>query len=95
MDRRIEKTVDGDVTGYVCDTSMENPLSHDDIVLVFEAGTALFLERRWAHSTAVNEPIGYEQNLSTFDPSAGVEGQSPRLQNPRLAVIAKNADRSD
>ena len=58
---------------------MEKPLSHDDIVLVFEAGTALFLERRWAYSIAVDEPIAYVNYLSTSDPGTEVEGQSSCL----------------
>ncbi|MDO6591963.1 MULTISPECIES: RHS repeat-associated core domain-containing protein [Rhodobacterales] len=52
---------------------MENPLAQDDILLEFEAGTEPFLARRWAHSVAVDEPLGYEEYLSTQDPGTGVE----------------------
>ena len=83
MDRRIAKVVDGAKTAYAYDTSMENPLDHDDIIMEFEAGTAPFLARRWAHSAAVDEPIGFEQYLSTEAPEPGWNGRCSRTVRGR------------
>ena len=70
MDRRIAKTVDGDVMAYVYDISTDNPLAHDDIALEF-SGT--FLKRRWMHTTAVDEPVGFEEYFVDTLPGTGVE----------------------
>lgn len=70
MDRRIAKTVDGDITAYVYDSSVDNPPAHDDILLEYD-GT--FLMRRWAHSAAVDEPLGFEEYFVANEPGAGLE----------------------
>jgi len=63
-----------DVTAYVYDTSMEDPLAFDDITLEFDvAGAGDILKRRWAHSDAVDEPVGFESYVSSSGVGSGVE----------------------
>ena len=76
LERRIAKVVDGIVTAYVYDTSMEDPLAFDDIVMEFDTtgGAALPpMTRRWVHSNAVDEPVGFEGYVNSSGAGSGVE----------------------
>ena len=73
MDRRIAKTVNGAVTSYVYDTSMEDTLAFDDILLEFDASASPILTRRWVHSDAVDEPLGFESYTSSSGVGSGTE----------------------
>jgi RHS repeat-associated protein len=70
LDRRIAKTVDGVETAYVYDMSPDDPLAYDDITLEFEGG---ILTRRWAHSDAVDEPLGFEAYVNQSGVGSGAE----------------------
>ncbi len=70
LDRRIAKTVDGVVTAYVYDMSPYEPLAYDDITLEFTDG---ILARRWAHSDAVDEPLGFEGYVAQSGVGSGAE----------------------
>jgi len=70
LDRRIAKTVDGVETAYVYDMSATDRLAHDDITLEFTDTT---LTRRWLHSNAVDEPIGFEEYVTSSGVGSGVE----------------------
>jgi hypothetical protein len=61
LDRRIAKTVGGALTSYIYDTSLEDPLAFDDITLEFEGTATPILKRRWLHSDAVDEPVGFDE----------------------------------
>jgi RHS repeat-associated protein len=73
MDRRIAKTVNGAVTSYIYDTSMEDALAFDDILLEFDASASPILTRRWVHSDAVDEPLGFESYTSSSGVGSGTE----------------------
>jgi RHS repeat-associated protein len=73
LDRRIAKTVNGAVTSYVYDTSMEDALAFDDILLEFDASASPILTRRWVHSDAVDEPVGFESYTSSSGVGSGTE----------------------
>ncbi|MDA7966140.1 RHS repeat-associated core domain-containing protein [Ruegeria sp.] len=73
LDRRIAKTVGGNGTAYVYDYSTDDPLAHDDITLEFDTSGPATLTRRWAHSNAVDEPVGFEEYTSTSGAGAGSE----------------------
>ncbi|MEP4627159.1 MAG: collagen-binding domain-containing protein [Tateyamaria sp.] len=70
LDRRIAKVVNGVVSAYVYDFFPADPLAHDDITLEFSDGV---LTRRWTHSNKIDEPIGFEDYLSTSDAGSGSE----------------------
>ncbi|MCB2130762.1 MAG: hypothetical protein KDE03_17280, partial [Rhodobacteraceae bacterium] len=70
LDRRIAKVVDGAETAYVYDLSPEDPLAHDDIVMEYEGG---ILTRRWMHSDAVDEPVGFEEYTVSSGVGSGTE----------------------
>ena len=70
LDRRIAKTVDGVETAYVYDMSASDALAHDDITLEF---TDTILTRRWVHSNAVDEPVGFEEYVNTSGVGSGLE----------------------
>ena len=63
-----------EVTSYIYDTSMEDPLAFDDIVMEFDtSGEGDIMTRRWAHSDAVDEPVGFESYAGTSGVGSGVE----------------------
>ena len=68
LERRVGKLIDGVSTALVYDLSTNERLAYDDITLEFVQGT---LFRRWMHSTAVDEPVGYEAYVSTSTPGSG------------------------
>ncbi|WP_432759529.1 RHS repeat-associated core domain-containing protein [Defluviimonas salinarum] len=70
LDRRVAKTVDGAETAYVYDISPEDPLANDDIVMEYSDG---ILTRRWMHSDAVDEPVGFEEYTASSGVGAGTE----------------------
>lgn len=74
MERRIGKAVDEAQTAYVYDMSVDDPLAHDDITLEFDTSGPAILTRRWAHSNAVDEPVGFEE----YGASSGVGSGSER-----------------
>ena len=45
--KQIAKTVNGAVTSYIYDASMEDALAFDDILLEFDAAASPILTRRW------------------------------------------------
>ena len=59
-----------EVTAYVYDIAPENPLAYDDVVLEYSGGA---LVRRWLHSTAVDEPVGFEEYTNTSGVGSGAE----------------------
>ncbi|MHA6268361.1 PKD domain-containing protein [Aliiroseovarius sp. CAU 1755] len=59
-----------EVTAYVYDISAEDPLAHDDIVLEYSDD---ILTRRWLHSNAVDEPVGFEEYVNTSGVGSGQE----------------------
>lgn len=72
MERRIAKTVDGAGVAYVYDMSIDSPLAFDDIAMEFGKISGSFvLERRWAQTDSVDEPLGFESYISTNTPGAG------------------------
>ncbi len=58
------------MTAYVYDMSTEDPLAHDDITLEFSGE---ILTRRWMHSNAVDEPVGFEEYVNTSGVGSGTE----------------------
>ena len=68
MDRRIAKTVDGVTTAYIYDASSDMGLATDDILLEFQRD---ILTRRWLHTDAVDEPVGFEIYTNTSGAGSG------------------------
>ena len=68
MDRRIAKTVDGVTTAYIYDASSNMGLATDDILLEFQGD---ILTRRWLHTDAVDEPVGFEIYTNTSGAGSG------------------------
>ena len=73
LERRVAKTVDGAQMAYIYDTSIKDPLAHDDIVMTFDTDGPAVLTRRWTHSAAVDEPIGFEDYTSGSGAGSGAE----------------------
>lgn len=73
MERRIAKTVNGAQTAYAYDISTKIPLLHDDIVLEFDGSSSVTLKRRWAHSSFVDDPLGFEEYTTTSSVGNGLE----------------------
>ncbi|WP_283401515.1 PKD domain-containing protein [Aliiroseovarius halocynthiae] len=61
---------DAEVTAFVYDMSAANPLAHDDIVLEYSDD---ILTRRWLHSDAVDEPVGFEEYTVSSGVGSGQE----------------------
>ena len=55
------------VTSYIYDTSTEDPLAFD------ASAPSPILTRRWAHTDAVDEPLGFENYLNASGVGSGVE----------------------
>jgi hypothetical protein len=52
---------------------MEDPLAFDDITLEFDSTASPILKRRWVHSDAVDEPVGFEAYTATSGVGSGTE----------------------
>jgi RHS repeat-associated protein len=52
---------------------MEDPLAFDDITLEFDSTASPILKRRWMHSDAVDEPVGFEAYTASSGVGSGTE----------------------
>ncbi len=68
LGRRIAKVVDGVTTAYIYDASSNMGLATDDILLEFQGD---ILTRRWLHTDAVDEPVGFEIYTNTSGAGSG------------------------
>jgi hypothetical protein len=65
--------VNGAVTSYIHNSSMEDPLAFDNITLEFDSTASPILKRRWMHSDAVDEPVGFEAYTASSGVGSGTE----------------------